>query len=151
MERLIKDFPSFCDVSVFRPTRSVLEFHKRAQLLVMIYQGRALSSKTLERMKDACDLGPPADYEIPRSLESLGILRYKPSLKEKIQKGQIILKDSRQEQEIRAQTVCAVIKLVDEVNKIKKHKVNVLHIDYKLWSMARSFNNPHHLTPTIAY
>ena len=155
VHQLRRNFPSFNDVSDY------LHFHKRSQLLVMVYQGRALDSNgELPLIGDIDDLGAIADYEVPKVLEYLGILEYDSHLKEKILRQEIILKDSPQEQEIRAMTILAMKTLLEEINKLREGppageagKINMCHLDYRIWKMGKDATNlpPHHLTQTIFY
>lgn len=147
VELLINTFPSYSDRSYYRPQKCWLEFHKRAQLVAIMYQGRALSSDgKLPLLKDYTDIGPIADYQVPRALKYLGILKYEKTLEERIQNQIVIPSDTLEEQEIRVQTVYAMKRLVEEI------KVSILEIDYAIWSMGgRKVKDPHHLTPTIAY
>ncbi len=151
VDKLLEHFPSFRDNSVHRATGTILRFAKRAQLMAMMYQGRALSSDRLPRLSDALDLGPIADYSIPRSLHSLGILRYASDLEEKVKSRRPIEKDSLEEQEIRAQTVHAQFLLLREMQEQHNCAVSTLSLDYKLWMLGRNTTEPHHLTNTIAY
>jgi len=150
-DKLLEHFPSFRDDSVHRESGTILRFAKRAQLMAMMYQGRALSSDKLPRLSDALDLGPIADYSVPRSLHSLGILTYATDLEEKVRSRQPIEKDSLEEQEIRAQTVHAQVLLLREMQEKHKCTVSTLSLDYKLWMLGRKAAEPHHLTNTTAY
>jgi hypothetical protein len=150
VERLVADFPSFCDESKHASSGTMLKFHKRAQLLGMMYQGRALSTTKLARLADFEDLGPIADYAVPRALHATGVLTYSVGLWEKIKNWQPIEEGSLEEQELRAQTVHAQALLQERLTELK-FKVNTLQIDYSVWSMGRGGGEPHHLTRTIAY
>jgi Potential Queuosine, Q, salvage protein family len=151
VDRLLEHFPSFRDESVHRETGAILRFAKRAQLLAMMYQGRAMSSAKLARLSDGHDLGPIADYSVPRSLRSLGILRYAPELEVKVRSRGVIEKGSLEEQEIRAQTVHAQVALLKEMQERHNSRVSALNLDYKLWMLGRKATEPHHLTITTAY
>lgn len=149
--KLILSFPSFRDESIHRVSGALLKFEKRAQLLAMMYQGRALSSKRLTRLTDSDEVGPIADYSVPRALKNAGILRYSSDLARKVADRVEIPKDSIEEQEIRAQTVYAQVLLLDAINKLAKSMVNYISLDYKLWTLGRGVKEPHHLTRTTAY
>lgn len=151
VDRLVADFPSFCDESKHATTGKILRFHKRAQLLAMMYQGRALSATKLAKLANFDDLGPIADYAVPKALHTTGILTYSEALWEKIKNRKQIEKDSVEEQELRAQTVHAQVKLQQQLNKLRTSKVNILQLDYRVWSMGKGGGEPHHLTRTIAY
>jgi len=149
--RLLEEFPSFRDESVHRATGSVLKFEKRAQLLAMMYHGRAFSSQAFHPLIDFEDLGPIADYGVPRALHALGILTYAPWLNKQITGKDVIESDSIAEQEIRAQTVQAQLRLLEAINSRRTADISCVHLDYKLWMMGRAAKEPHHLTRTTAY
>lgn len=156
VELLIKYFPSFNDISVSKAGKT-FQFQKRAQLLAMVYQGRAMSSFgwPFPVLKDADALGPIADYAVPAALEEMGILVYSQEVKRKIMNREIIKPGSREEIEIRAQTVYAMLKLMKEINKIRpatgRGTINIMELDYMIWNLGRGVETPHHLTPTTAY
>jgi Queuosine salvage protein len=149
--RLVQDFESFRDESPYKASGTTLKFNKRAQLLVMMYQGRALNSKGLRSVEGYEDLGPIADYAVPRALRTAGILRYAPGLEAMIRNQVLIAKDSPEEQEIRAQTTRAQVMLLDRINRVRQPQITVLHLDYKVWILGRDGTEPHHLTRTTAY
>jgi hypothetical protein len=151
VNRLIEEFPSFCDESVHSRSGIILQFHKRAQLLPMMYQGRALSSDKLSKLSDYQDLGPIADYAVPRALRNAGILRYSSALEAKVKAQQIIEKDSEEEQEIRAQTSHAQFEILQRLKTSGPSSITILNVDYKVWSLGRGGTEPHHLTRTISY
>ncbi len=152
VERLVQDVTSFFDVNRDPRTGRLLEFHKRANLLVLMYQGRALDSGgALSIVKDAADLTPPADYEVPKSLKYLGILKYRKELEQTISRQEPIIRDTASEIDIRAQTVGAMFVLCKRINTLRKDPISIVELDYKLWSEGRSSPDPHHLTETTAY
>ncbi|MDI6806256.1 MAG: queuosine salvage family protein [Candidatus Aenigmarchaeota archaeon] len=148
VDLLVNNFPSFNDISPYKT--HVLKFYKRAQLTVgMLYD------KLREKfeIKDVDELTVFADYQLPRSLRRLGVIKCVDSLERKILNKELIEKDSKEEQEIRANTIYACDLLVKEINKYRKPKINALHLDYKLWSDAEfgEWKEPYHLTITTAY
>lgn len=149
--QLLKRFPSFRDESRHIKTGTFLQFEKRAQLLAMMYQGRALASSVLESLSDFRNLGPIADYSVPRALQAQGILRYSPELERQIIARSMLAKDSIAEQEIRAQATNAQIMLLNEINSLRHSTLTFLELDYKLWMLGRGVETPHHLTKTAAY
>lgn len=151
VDKLLKDFPSFRDETYHVLTGTVLRFAKRAQLMAMMYHGRAMSSDSLPKLSDPDSLGPIADYSIPRSLHSKGVLRYAPELETKVKARQIIEKDTVEEQEIRAQAIHAQVLLLHELRGQFRLTVSTLSLDYKLWMLGRTAAEPHHLTKTLAY
>ena len=147
--------PCFNDYSFHEESRKLIFFYKRAQLLLMVYQGRALTEpQNFPLIADYESLGPAPDYALPKILKHLGILVYANKLAEKINNRKIILADSLEEQEIRAQTVNAMIRLRDEINIVRgdNRKINMLELDYFMWSLSKDTESiPHHLTLTVAY
>ena len=149
--QLLKRFRSFRDESRHIKTGTVLQFEKRAQLLAMMYQGRALASTVLKPLTDFASLGPIADYSVPRALHAQGILRYSPEVECQIIARSILAKDSIAEQEIRAQATNAQIMLLNAINALRGQALTFLELDYKLWGLGRGIDAPHHLTKTTAY
>lgn len=152
VERLVSEFPSFRDTWSYNGSQ--VQFNKRAQLFPGLLQGKFLGcGVTLFPEQDVRELTVFPDYQLPRALAALGILKYSPALKEKIDNGKLIEKGSKEEIEIRANTVVAAKKIEDEIIKAKPESgVNALHIDYKLWSEGRKIKEGrHHLTKTTAY
>jgi len=146
VEKLAEHDPFWWDASPHKPTQTLLQFHKRANLFPMMYQGRALASGgKLRPIIDAEDITPPADYELPKALRHLGILVYGADLALAVDSGQLIPEDSEWEQEIRAQTVRAMLKLCEVLGK------PIAAVDYQVWSSGKQSSLPHHLTRTIAY
>lgn len=147
------DFPfAFIDVSVHRLTNSELHFHKKAQLFVMMYHGRALDSNgKLPLIQDIDDIGVAADYVLPKILRHYEVLVYAPELAQKVDSWQIVERRSLEEQEIRAQTWQAMILLRERLSELRDENVSMLALDYLLWRRGRAIDAPHHLTPTTAY
>lgn len=159
VEILVKNFSSYYDAAVHPKLKKIIHFHKRAQLLAMVYQGRALSDPSwpFPLLSDASNIGPPADYIVPAVLWKLRILNYEPSLISKIKNGEIIPRNSEEEIEIRAMTIKAMIELLENLKIFLKSKlgeesrISIIQLDYKIWQMGSILEIPHHLTPTTAY
>lgn len=152
VERLTGDFPSFRDVWYYNGSK--VQFDKRAQLFPGLLQGKFLGCGTeLFPEQDVKQLTVFADYQLPRALEALGILRYSKSLKERIDGGKLIAKGSTEEIEIRANTVVAAKRIEEAISyRNPGSNISALHIDYKLWSEGRKIKEGrHHLTKTTAY
>ncbi len=132
-------------------------FFKRAQLFVGMVQGKFdCFSRGLE------DLTVFADYRIPQTLHSMGVIRYSPELLRIISSSELIPSGSKPELEIRAATVVATDLLTSEFNTYHRGSLNVLHVDYLLWTAMRKRNSlpsgvmsltdiPHHRTMTTDY
>ncbi|HEX7041985.1 MAG TPA: queuosine salvage family protein [Patescibacteria group bacterium] len=132
-----------------------MPFYKRAQLVAALIHGREVNDGQ-NGISDIAKLGAIADYQLPRALKSLGILKYNPELSNLVDNWQIIPKGSSMEGEIRASTVVAIQKMMDEINtkrlQNKLPSINMCHMDFWLWSMGRADKTSlPHLTPTSNY
>lgn len=154
VDRLARDFPSYSDTSPYMDREVV--FHKRAQLAVGMLYNR-LKGGDLFEVEDVDELTVFADYQLPRALRSLGILKYSDELARKVDGRELIPRDSPEEVELRAATVYAADLLLKEVNATRAEEgneaVSVLNIDYCLWLAGRDApeDQYHHLTETTAY
>jgi hypothetical protein len=148
VERLVSAFPSFNDSAVIDGKKAI--FNKRAQLAAAEIQGRFLADE-MNAFDDIDQLTVFADYVLPKGLRAVGILEYSPDLAARVDAGNLIQKNSREELEIRASSVHAFDRLLNNVNSLKKDKINVLHLDYAIWSEFRKAPGRHHLTKTIFY
>lgn len=150
IDRLVKEFPRFNDVSQFESHE--IKFYKLAQLGVwMLYCTLHQSGKF--RLDDPEKMTAFADYIVPVALRLLGITSYSHELETAINTHQIIARDSRQEIEIRAHCLYATALLAEEVNKLRgpREQVIIPQIDARLWTHYHTTSWPHHLTPTIMY
>jgi hypothetical protein len=150
IERMVKEFPRFNDVSEFDGHE--IKFYKLAQLGVwMLYSTLHKSGKF--RLDDPEKMTAFADYIVPVALRLLGITSYSPELENAINTHQLIARDSRREIEIRAHCLYATALLAEEVNKVRgpKEQVIIPQIDARLWTHYHTTSWPHHLTQTIMY
>lgn len=154
----LKNFKGYNDVVKF--SEQEITFMKKAKLLILLYQGRVLSSgenSQLWPIKDIDLVGPVADYAVPAALATMGILRYKKHLYEIIKSRQKIKRNSQEEIEVRCATILAMELLRKEINtrrmSARKEKINMVHLDYAIWSKGRAnmVSVPQHLTETIYY
>lgn len=115
-------------------------FLKRASLFFMQVARKS------DMFKSQIDMLPvPADYQIPKMLEHMGILQYSAELKKTINEEVLIPSGSLMECEIRASTIAACKILCDKSGK------NPSIVDYWLWLNRKSCNNNFHLTITTDY
>jgi hypothetical protein len=150
IERMVKEFPRFNDVSEFEGHE--IKFYKLAQLGVwMLYSTLHKSGKF--RLDDPEKMTAFADYIVPVALRLLGITSYSPELENAINTHQLIPRDSRREIEIRAHCLYATALLAEEVDKVRgpKEQVIIPQIDARLWTHYHTTSWPHHLTQTIMY
>jgi len=104
-------------------------------------------------IKDIEKLTAFADYQVPKGLCSYGILEYSDALRKRIRNKEILDSGSREELEIRANTIYSIEKLLKEINLLRngREAVNAVQMDYHLWKMARKEAKQYHLTVTTAY
>lgn len=150
VERLVKEFPRFNDVSQYDGHE--VKFYKLAQLGFWgMYSG--LGSTGVFKLEDPQKLTAFADYIVPVALELMGITSYSPGLKRAIETYQMIPRDSRWEVEIRAHSLYATALLTGEINQIRPPELRVIipQIDARIWTHYHTTEKPHHLTRTIMY
>jgi hypothetical protein len=162
IERMVKEFPRFNDVSTLDGHE--IKFYKLAQLGVwMMYAALHKSGKF--RLDDPEKMTAFADYIVPVALRLLGITSYSKELEHAINSYQLIPRDSRREIEIRAHCLYATALLREEINRIRAngvpstsaHASDVLppviipQVDARLWTHYHTTTWPHHLTETIMY
>lgn len=154
VEKISGHFLSYTDRGRFNGNE--LLFYKRAQLLPMMYYGRALDSGgKLPLIRDMENFGVITDYAVPNALRSFGILKYHKTLAERIDGGLDLTADSRVEKEIRAVTARIMLELLEALNicreKAGKPKVTMAELDYPIWQAGRNSKFKHHLIYTTAY
>ena len=149
VERLVRDFKRFDDHSIFENEK--VYFLKLAQLAFWGIH-RELSKRHFY-IEDMENMTAFADYIIPVALESFGIVKYSSGLKENIDLGILIDKDSIEEIEIRSTSIYVTAKLTELINNYKneEEKIIIPQLDFKLWSDFHADERPHHLTKTIMY
>jgi hypothetical protein len=150
IDRMVKEFPRFNDVSLYDGHE--IKIYKLAQLGVwMLYSTLHKSGKF--RLDDPEKMTAFADYIVPVALRLLGITSYSNELEHAINTYQLIPRDSRQEIEIRAHCLYATALLTEEINKLRPASMQVIipQIDARLWTHYHTTTWPHHLTQTIMY
>jgi Potential Queuosine, Q, salvage protein family len=150
IERLVKEFPRFNDVSLLDGNE--IKIYKLAQLGIwMLYA--ALNRTGKFRVDDIEKMTAFADYIVPVALRLHGITRYSERLESAINNHQLIPRDSRWEIEIRAHCIYATALLTEEINKLRPANRHVLipQIDARFWVPFHTTTWPHHLTRTIMY
>ena len=150
LERLVDEFPSFRDRSTLDGQKVV--FAKRSQLLLWMLSVHFRGTGFFE-LEDLNRLTAFADYILPVAFRILGIFEYSKSLEERIQRRELIDAHSREEIEIRAQTLEAVQLLTEAVNRRRPADRQIIApvIDGRLWTHYHETSWPHHLTVTTAY
>lgn len=150
IERLVKEFPRFNDVSMLDGHE--IKFYKLAQLGIwMLYATLHRAGKF--RLDDPEKMTAFADYIVPVALRLHGITSYSERLEKAINEHQWIPRDFRWEIEIRAHCIYATALLREEINKLRptNQQVIIPQIDARFWTHFHTTNWPHHLTRTIMY
>ncbi len=150
VDLIVTAFPAFADRAVFLG-REVI-FNKRAQLLVSdiyhLFGGRGPGA-----MNGIGRLTAFADYKIPQVLRSRGLLVFSDELARRVDRMDPIPPESREEVEIRANTVMAVEALKE--NLLDNHPdITSADVNDHLWLMGQDKGNishPYHRTRTTAY
>jgi len=150
IDRLVKEFPRFNDVSMLDGHE--IKFYKLAQLGIwMMYATLHASGKF--RLDDPQKMTAFADYIVPVALRLHGITSYSDRLEAAINSHQLIPRDFRWEIEIRAHCIYATALLTEEINKLRPANMQVIipQIDARFWTHFHTTTWPHHLTRTIMY
>ncbi len=150
LQSITDNMPSFRDISVLDGEK--VFFLKKAQLLVADVH-RTLRSRRLGELKNMELITACADYKIPWVLRNLGILEYSDQLAFKVDNSIPIERDTREEIEIRANTIWAVEFIKTRVNRSWPHITSMMINEY-LWLLGQIHipgDTPYHHTNTIFY
>ncbi|MBD3270661.1 hypothetical protein GF376_03990 [Candidatus Peregrinibacteria bacterium] len=147
---IIEHFPSFEDSSTYNGKQ--VYFYKRAQLLVAdIVQ--AFNGHKFGKLKNIDKLTACADYKLPFVLRRLGVFSYSDYLADKIDHKIQIDKDSKEEIELRANTIW-VIELIKQKVKNKIAHADSIHVNDHIWILSQEKlknDKPYHFTRTTSY
>lgn len=153
--KILENFDSYKHFRTFAFQSHTLKFQKRAQLLPMMYYGRAKSSNgVLRQIRDPEHIGPIFDYQVPRALRDPGVLVYSQGLADVIDiERREIKENSIAEIAIGAKTVLAMKELLDRVNILRPltKKITMAELDYEIWRRGRNSKKPHHYVYTTGY
>lgn len=150
LERLAADFPRFSDETSHHGTP--VRIWKLAQLA--LWQLHATwSSLGIEGFTDLDRMSAFADYIVPVGLRLMGMTSYSPELEARINRGDLVPRDSEEEVEIRAHTIYATALLTDACNALRPADMQLVipQIDYRFWKPFHTTHWPHHLTRTVMY
>jgi hypothetical protein len=116
---------------------------KKAQLAISMFAGYL---RSVEHRVDTSDLVAFADYQVPRVLRALGVLRYSPALAALVDDGTLIDEDSAPEKAIRAATIVACEQIAEATG------ASAADVDNWLWQAQEVAGNTRfHLTLTTRY
>ena len=142
--------PFFRDVSTYR--RHEVPLYKRAQILTtdlaIAFDGQGPGA-----FHDLDRLTIFADNLVPHVLRVDGLLKYNSELLARIERGELIPAGSPEEVEMRAVTVHAVERIVDEL-RTSGVPVTARDLDYLLWNRGAGEVYkalPRHRTRTVFY
>ncbi len=149
---LLRDFPSFKDVTTFDGHE--VYFLKRAQLFLSdlweVFGGEGFG-----RLHDLDNLTAASDYKLPQLLRAGGVIRYDGELSGLVDTRTPLAHGSRHEVEIRAATVQGVELVLEELRPLSARRVPACRLDSCLWWLSRgdacSGGLPHHRTRTVFY
>jgi hypothetical protein len=150
VELVSEKLASFRDVATYGADR--VFFYKRAQILASdLYS--AFTSRNWGYFKDIDKLTAFADYKLPQVLRHLRILCYRADLTQKVDQEILLEAGSREEVEIRANTIWAV-ELIRQRLAFMGRNLMASEIDGVLWNMGQRevFKvRPYHRTVSIFY
>ncbi len=148
--RIIQDFPSFQDVSVY--DGAPVRFYKRAQICVADLHGM-FGGAGWGKLDDLDQLTIFADYKLPQALRQEGVLVYGADLAARVDRLELLPPNSPEEVEIRASTIWAGELLRRALSTRGIHAL-ASEIDYYLWTLSQTPSpdeRPYHRTRTIYY
>jgi hypothetical protein len=148
VDKLTKEFACYQDSEMYDGKEVV--FNKRAQLAPCMLASR-FTNDDLFHVQDINEVTVFADYNLPRALHGLGILKYAPELERKVLGRELIAKGSEEEVELRAFTIATSKMILSVANRYCNTPLTCVQLDYKLFSVGRKMQEPHHLTMTTAY
>jgi hypothetical protein len=94
-----------------------------------------------------------ADYRVPQLLLPLGVLKYAPELRAKVEAKQELAAGSEEEVEIRAASIEAVERLRRAMSDAGTRLLSV-ELDWLLWQQGEKTKDelpPHHRTHSVCY
>lgn len=145
---IISNFKYFDDCSEYK--NKVIHFNKRATLLVndLFY----MSDTIRKNIGNVNNMFGCADYGIPRTLRTYGILEYNDELSKNVDNEIEIEQNSEMEIEIRANMLYVLEIMKKELQNSGKN-INSVELDNLIWQMGRKRKNilPYHHTTTIFY
>ncbi len=150
LERLTGEFPRFNDVSEYNGSQ--VQIFKLAQLGIWGMH-LALSPRKAWALEDADKLTAFADYIVPVGMRVTKIFEYAPELEKQINSLIEVPRDSQAEIELRANSIYAIARLTEEINKRRPGMEPLLQpqVDFRFWKTYHATHWPHHLTKTVMY
>lgn len=150
VRELSDNFASFEDGRTWKGAQ--VDFLKRAQICVADIAGTFSGTGALE-FTGLDELTCFADYKLPQLFHADGVFRYTPDLERRIMREEELPENSREEVEIRANTIEAVERLKKALTRLGR-QMSSQEIDYMLWNESIQPDRltvPHHKTITSSY
>ncbi|KAI9485058.1 hypothetical protein BDB00DRAFT_851687 [Zychaea mexicana] len=153
LELLTQYFPSFRDIHSFEGRQVAIL--KRAQILIADIWA-CFDGQGYGEFYDIDTITMFADYRVPQALYSLGVLKYSADLMTKLEKRELLSSGSREEIEIRGNSIWAVELMVRRIKEIDPTQaVNAILMDFYIWDTAKELQDqmtvPIHRTRSIFY
>ena len=135
---LVDNFDCFADQHEL--DGKMLKFFKKSQEVITLtfeqFNGQGLGA-----IANIEDLTASSDYKLPQSLNSLGVLVYRAPLMDLILTESVLAADSRECLEIRAATIYACEKIVEQLSS-KGIKMNSSELSNALWTISQNTTLP---------
>ena len=145
---IVDIFPSFNDIGELNGNN--VYFYKRAQLL----SAKCMKLVMGTAFNHCADFFTVfADYRLPQALRGMGVIKYNSELATMIDNGELLKNGSREEIEIRCNTIWAGELIRRGLNSMSIN-VSSIQIDSWLWRYAKTFENtlpPAHKVNTTFY
>uniref|UniRef100_A0A0N4V1L4 Queuosine 5'-phosphate N-glycosylase/hydrolase n=1 Tax=Enterobius vermicularis TaxID=51028 RepID=A0A0N4V1L4_ENTVE len=135
---VVENFDSYRDYATFKGKK--ISFLKRAQILVADLHGCLHDKNDLGNFSDIADLTMFADYRVPQILAFFSVLKYSPKLEETLRSKVLLQPGSETEVEIRAFSICDLVKRYEELRTKSDRKVprlTAVLADNLLWYRRR--------------
>ncbi|XP_024017687.1 queuosine salvage protein [Morus notabilis] len=144
-----RHFPGFRDHSLYKGHQIFL--YKRAQLFAKDVWG-AFEGRGYGEFNGIESITIMADYIVPAVLQRMGVLKYSPTLTNKIEADEEILPGTEEEVELRACSIHAVEKMRELINTKSGKQVLGVELDHWLWTFGIQLPSlKHHRTLSVYY
>ena len=147
---LSRNFPRTWGRDRFETEEGTVRIYKRASLApILLYEGLPVRGYGQE-LYGLDRITVAADYRLPQVLRGLEVLKYAPSLDEKIRRKEVLEEGSPEELAIRTATIVACNAIMKELQK--RGDYNIAHVDAFLFFKGREFRaEEFHRVRTLNY
>lgn len=133
IQRLFNDFICYKDAFYYKG-KEILFLKKAQEVAYLVYE--QFRGKGLGRIKNMESLTGSSDYRLPQVLGHMGILKFSPELKAKLDATEILEEDSEMALEIRMSTIYAC-SLICQAAKDAGRDLAQYQISNMLWTAAQ--------------